>query len=63
MWDYESYDWESDSSISQNIIVKFFGNVEREFGKFTIVPPTITEEMSKLSYYENERDKTRIRNV
>ena len=63
MWDYESYDWESDSSISQNIIIKFFGNVEREFSKFTIVPPAITEEMSKLSYYENERDKKRIQNI
>lgn len=43
-----SYDWETGESTSEDITMKLWGALKQEFGKFTLTPPTLYEEMSKL---------------
>lgn len=43
-----SYDWETGESTSEDITMKIWGALKQEFGKFTLTPPTLYEEMSKL---------------
>lgn len=43
-----SYDWETGESTSEDISMKFWWAVKQEFGRFTLTPPTLYEEMSKL---------------
>ena len=63
MWDYSKYNWETDLDETESIVFQFFARIQAEFGEFAILKPSITHELEKLSYFERERDKTRIRAI
>jgi len=48
-----SYDWETGESTTEDITMKIWWAMKREFWKFTLTPPTLYEEMHKLQQQIN----------
>jgi hypothetical protein len=61
IWEYTKYNWdnEDESTETENIAIRLWGNIREEFGQFMIAPPTITEEFNKTRYSSTSRDHTR----
>jgi hypothetical protein len=47
-WQDIKTDWETGKQESEEIAVRLWGTIKDEFGAFTLTPPSIYEEMSKL---------------
>lgn len=63
MWDYNKYNWETDTDETESIVFQFLAKIQAEFGQFTILKPSISQELEKLSYFEKSRDNIRINAV
>lgn len=48
VWDYVQMNWDTEEEETESIVLHFWGKFRDEFGTFTLVPPTLYEEMSKL---------------
>ncbi len=48
-WDNLTYDWENDTTKTETLTFRVYWALRQEFGTFTLVPPTLYEEMSKLT--------------
>jgi hypothetical protein len=48
VWDYVQMNWDTEEEETESIALRLWGTLRDEFGTFTLVPPTLYEEMSKL---------------
>lgn len=61
IWEQTTYNWSIDAqdTETENISLRLWSNMRQEFEQFTIVRPTMREEMDQLSYFLSARDTTR----
>jgi hypothetical protein len=48
-WEDIKTNWETGKQESEEVAVRLWGTLRDEFGAFTLTPPSLYEEMSKLT--------------